>query len=238
MHKIVLEHVNHNYKEKETLYDFSYSFEKGKTTCLLGPSGCGKTTVLRLIAGLEKPSKGEVIINGTVVSNGDGVIILPHQRKTGFVFQDLALWPHFTVYENIAFGLKEKKTRNINGEVDDLLNLFGISDKVHKYPHELSGGQKQMVAIARSLALKPEILLMDEPLANIDTALKENILQHLKGIQQQKQFTMLYVTHDQREAIKMGDKIVVMNAGKIEIAGTKEEIINSSSEFVNSFLLT
>ncbi|GAA5042486.1 hypothetical protein GCM10011506_45030 [Marivirga lumbricoides] len=238
MYKITLEHIMHSYEDKEVLQDFSFSFEQGKRTCLLGPSGCGKTTVLRLVAGLEKPAKGVIKISETVVSENGAILIPPHQRKIGFVFQDLALWPHFTVYDNIAFGLKENKEKNVKGKVAELLDLFGISDKAPKYPHQLSGGQKQMVAIARSLAMQPEILLMDEPLANIDAHLKERILQHMKDIQRQQQFTMLYVTHDQKEAMNTGDYIVVMNAGKIEAAGSKEEISHSSSRFVRSFIKT
>jgi len=238
MYKVSLEHITYSYGDKEVLQDFSFSFEQGKITCLLGPSGCGKTTVLRLVAGLEKPSKGVVKINETVVSENRAILIPPHQRKIGFVFQDLALWPHFTVYDNIAFGLKEKREKNIRDKVTEWLDLFGINDKARKYPHQLSGGQKQMVAIARSLAMQPEILLMDEPLANIDTHIKERILRHLKDIQRHQKFTMLYVTHDQKEAMNTGDYIVVMNAGKIEAAGSKEEVSRSSSEFVNSFLKT
>lgn len=232
MYKITLEHITHSYGDKEVLQDFSFSFQHEKITCLLGPSGCGKTTVLRLIAGLETPSMGEIKINGAVVSKNGEILLPPHQRKIGFVFQDLALWPHFTVYDNIAFGLKEKKEKNVKGKVVELLDLFGINDKAPKYPHQLSGGQKQMVAIARSLAMKPEILLMDEPLANIDIQLKENILNHLLEIHQQQKFTMLYVTHDHREALKTGDEIIIMNAGKIETAGTKEEIRNSANSFI------
>lgn len=232
MYKITLEHITHSYGDKEVLQDFSFSFQKGKIACLLGPSGCGKTTVLRLIAGLETPSNGVIKINEEVVSKNGVILLPPHQRKIGFVFQDLALWPHFTVFDNIAFGLKEKKENNIKGKVTELLDLFGISDKAGKYPHQLSGGQKQMVAIARSLAMKPEILLMDEPLANIDIQLKENILNHLLEIHQQQKFTMLYVTHDHREALKTGDEIIIMNAGKIETAGTKEEIRKSENSFI------
>ena len=238
MYKITLEHITHSYEDKEVLQDFSFSFEQGKITCLLGPSGCGKTTVLLLIAGLETPFSGLIKIDGTLVSENGAILIPPHQRKIGFVFQDLALWPHFTVYDNIAFGLKENKEKNVKGKVAEWLDLFGISDKAPKYPHQLSGGQKQMVAIARSLAMQPEILLMDEPLANIDTHLKENILNHLLKIHQQQKFTMLYVTHDHREAMNTGDEMIIMNAGKIEAAGSKEEIQSSSSRFVQSFIKT
>jgi len=238
MPEITLEHITYCYGDKEVLHNFSYSFEQGKTTCLLGPSGCGKTTVLRLIAGLERPKEGLLKIDGKTVSEKGNILVPPHLRQVGFVFQDLALWPHFSVYKNIAFALKERKEVNIKEKVFEWLELFGISDKARKYPHQLSGGQKQMVAIARSLVLQPGILLMDEPLANIDTHIKERILRHLKDIQRQQQFTMLYVTHDQKEAMNTGDYIVVMNAGKIEAAGSKEEVSRSSSEFVKSFLKT
>lgn len=238
MHKIDLEHISHYYGNNEVLKDFSFSFAQGKTTCLFGPSGCGKTTVMRLIAGLEKPSGGLVKINGEKVSE-NGVILLPaHLREIGFVFQDLALWPHFSVYDNIAFGLREKREKNIKEKVSEALDLFGITNKYYKYPHQLSGGQKQMVAIARSLALQPKILLMDEPLANIDTKLKENILEHLKSLQKQKGFTMLYVTHDPREVLNIGDFIITMKTGKIEAWGSKEEISNLSAEFSKPFLKT
>lgn len=236
MHKIDLEHISHYYGNIEVLKDFSFSFEQGKTTCLFGPSGCGKTTVMRLIAGLEKPSGGLMKINGEKVSE-NGVILLPaHLREIGFVFQDLALWPHFSVYDNIAFSLREKREKNIKEKVSEALDLFGITNKYSKYPHQLSGGQKQMVAIARSLALQPKILLMDEPLANIDTKLKENILEHLKSLQKQKGFTMLYVTHDPREALNIGDSIITMKTGKIEAWGSKKEIRNLSAEFSKPFL--
>ncbi len=235
MYKITLENITHSYGDKEVLQNFSFSFQQGKITCLLGPSGCGKTTVLRLVAGLEKPSAGMVKINGSVVSKNGEILLPPHQRKIGFVFQDLALWPHFTVFDNIAFALKEKKEDNIKDKVTELLDLFGISNKAPKYPHQLSGGQKQMVAIARSLIMKPEILLMDEPMANIDIQLKENILNHLLKIHQQQKFTMLYVTHDHREALKTGDEIIIMNTGKIETAGTKEEIRNSTNSFLQFY---
>lgn len=238
MHKITLENIAHNYGDKETLNDLSFTFEPGKTTCLLGPSGCGKTTVLRLIAGLEEPSNGVVKIEGTIVSRKKETCVPPHKRKIGFIFQDLALWPHFNVYENIAFGLKETKQKNIKSKVVELLDLFGIGDKTTKYPHELSGGQKQMVAVARSLAMQPEILLMDEPLSNIDTHLKENFLKHLKTIQQEKQFTLLYVTHDHREAMKIADHIMVMDRGKVAAAGTREEIRTSTTDFVKALLNT
>lgn len=236
MNKISLEHIAHRYGDKKVLDDISVSFEEAKNTCILGPSGCGKTTILRLIAGLEAPEKGIIKINETVATENEKIHIPPHKRKIGFVFQDLALWPHFTVFRNIAFGLKDRKEEQISDKVNQLLDLFGIADKLKKYPHQLSGGQKQMVAIARSLVHQPEIFLMDEPLANIDVKVKENILAHINYLQQESGFTMLYVTHDHKEAMQTGDEILVMSEGVIEAFGTKEQIRNSSNHFVKSFI--
>ena len=236
MIKISLEHIAHSYGDKKVLDNFSVSFEEAKNTFILGPSGCGKTTLLRLIAGLEAPGKGIIKINESIATENDIIRIPPHKRKIGFVFQDLALWPHFTVFKNIAFGLSQRKEDKTSGKISQLLDLFGIADKSKKYPHQLSGGQKQMVAIARSLVHQPEIFLMDEPLANIDVKVKEDILAHIKYLQQQLGFTMLYVTHDHQEAMLTGDKIMVMSEGLIEAYGTKDEISNSSNDFVKSFI--
>ena len=236
MHKISLENISHRYGENKVLDSFSYSFEKAKTTCMIGPSGCGKTTILRLIAGLEVPQMGIIKIDETVATENEKILLPPHKRKIGFVFQDLALWPHFTVFRNIAFGLKDRKEEKTSHQVKQILDLFGIADKAKKYPHQLSGGQKQMVAIARSLVHRPEIFLMDEPLANIDVNVKENILAHIRQLQEQSRFTMLYVTHDHQEAMQTGNKILVMNEGIIEASGTKEEIGNSTNHFVRSFI--
>jgi len=236
MNKISLEHINHSYGDKMVLDDFSFSFEEATNTCILGPSGCGKTIILRLIAGLEAPEKGIIKIDKIFVTENEKIHIPPHNRKIGFVFQDLALWPHFTVFRNIAFGLKNLKEVQISDKVNQLLDLFEITEKARKYPHQLSGGQKQMVAIARSLVHQPEIFLMDEPLANIDVNVKENILAHINDLQQQHGFTMLYVTHDHQEAMQTGDKIIVMNEGVIEAFGTKEQIRNSTNNFIKSFI--
>ena len=236
MYKISLEHIAHRYGDNKVLDNFSFCFEEAKTTCMIGPSGCGKTTILRLIAGLEVPQKGIIKIDETIVTENEKILLPPHKRKIGFVFQDLALWPHFTVFRNIAFGLKDRKEEKVSHQVNQILDLFGIADKAKKYPHQLSGGQKQMVAIARSLVHRPEIFLMDEPLANIDVKVKEYILSHIKQLQQQLEFTMLYVTHDHEEAMQTGDKILVINEGVIKASGTKKEIGNSTNHFVRSFI--
>ncbi len=247
MSSIQLNHITHSFNDKKVINDFTFTFASGQTYCLLGPSGCGKTTILRLIAGLEVPQNGVIEIDGKIVTENDRLLIPPHKRGIGFVFQDLALWPHFSVFENIAFGLREsiregsrkpdKGTKlYIEERVIQLLSFFGISDHRKKYPHQLSGGQKQMVAIARSLVLNPKILLLDEPMANIDAQLKETIIDHLYALHEQFGFTMIYVTHDHREAMHSNNTIIVLNKGELITSGTREQIKNTTDVFTQSFI--
>jgi len=233
---IELKNISHAYDNKKVLEHLSLNIETDQLTCLLGGSGSGKTTILRLIAGLETPQSGEISIENKTVSQKGQINILPHQRKVGFIFQDLALWPHFTVYKNIAFGLSERKEKNIKETVFKMLDFFGLREHAEKYPHQLSGGQKQLVAISRSLVLKPQILLMDEPLANLDVKLKRKILEHIKKLKQNFKLGIIYVTHDHKEAFAIADQIIVLNEGKIEANGTVEEIKKSENEFVKYFL--
>jgi ABC-type Fe3+/spermidine/putrescine transport system ATPase subunit len=235
MHSLQFQNIRFAYDDIPVVEDFNFVFESGKSYCILGSSGSGKTTVLRLIAGLETPQEGKILLNDAVISQQNELLIPPHKREVGFVFQDLALWPHFSVYDNIAFGLKERKAENIEQPVMELLDLFGISDQAQKYPHQLSGGQKQMVAISRALVLQPKILLLDEPMANIDIQIKEQILEHLYKLQKQFAFTLIYVTHDHRDAV-LSEQIVIMNKGKIEATGTLDAIRNLANEYVKSFI--
>jgi ABC-type Fe3+/spermidine/putrescine transport system ATPase subunit len=236
MSRIDMNHIVHAYSDQQVLEDFSFAFTSGQITCLLGPSGSGKTTILRLIAGLETPRQGNIQLNGKTVTDNGRIIIPPHERKIGFIFQDLALWPHFTVYNNIAFGLKERKAGNVRQKVKEMLDIFGLADQQQKYPHQLSGGQKQMVAIARSLVLQPQILLMDEPLANIDVQVKNNILNHLFKVHEANPFTILYVTHDHHEAFDIGHSIAVMQKGNVVESGNSKAIRHSQHPFVQSFI--
>lgn len=238
MSSIQLNHIDHAYGNQPVIKNFTFAFADGQITCLLGPSGCGKTTVLRLIAGLEVPQKGNIIINGETVTENSKIVVPPHKRSVGFIFQDLALWPHFTVYENVAFGLKEHKAENVAQKVKEMLDVFSLADQQKKYPHQLSGGQKQMVAIARSLVLQPQALLMDEPLANIDVQVKNRILEHLLSVHKVSPFTIIYVTHDHKEAFDIGNSIVVMNQGNIIASGNSEEILHSQHIFLKSFIKT
>ena len=233
---IKLNNISHSYGNNAVLHDLTLNVEAHKLTCLLGGSGCGKTTILRLIAGLEIPQAGQVVMENKVVTENEQIHIQPHQRNTGFIFQDLALWPHFTVYKNIAFGLTERNEKNVKDTVFKMLDFFGLQEQTQKYPHQLSGGQKQLVAISRSLVLKPKILLMDEPLSNLDVKLKRKILEHIKNLKQNFDLTIIYVTHDHKEAFAIADKIVVLDKGKIEEAGTVEQIKKSENKFVKYFL--
>jgi len=233
---IKLKNVTHFYGDKQSLHDLTLSVEANRLTCLLGGSGSGKTTILRLIAGLEKPAGGEIIIDSITVTKNKQIIIPPQKRNLGFIFQDLALWPHFTVYKNISFGLEERKEKNVRNKTFEMLNFFGLREFAEKFPHQLSGGQKQLVAISRALVLEPKILLMDEPLANLDVKLKRKILEHIKNLRERFDLTIVYVTHDHQEAFAISDKIVVLNEGKIEDSGNVEKIKNSNNEFVKYFL--
>ena len=208
MSMIKLQNITYSYKAQSVLQDLSLHIEENKLVCLLGDSGSGKTTILRLIAGLEIPKKGEIFIQEKLVSKAEKIIIPPHKRNLGYIFQDLALWSHFTVYKNIAFGLKERKEKNVKEKVLDMLKKFGIQEYAKKYPHQLSGGQKQLVAISRSLILKPKILLMDEPLSNLDVKLKAKMLKHILELKQDFNLTIIYVTHDHKEAHEIADKII------------------------------
>ncbi len=216
---IKLNNITYSYGDKSVLCDLNLEIEANQLCCLLGSSGCGKTTILRLIAGLESPQNGEINIGNKVFTKNKKILVQPHQRNIGYIFQDLALWPHFTVYKNIAFGLNERNEKNVKDTVFKMLDFFGIQDQSEKYPNQLSGGQKQLVAISRSLVLKPKILLMDEPLTNLDVKLKRKILEHIKELKHSQSFganlTIIYVTHDHREAFAIADKIIILNEGKI-----------------------
>ena len=212
---ISLKNITKTFKNRAILNNLSLEIAEGKITCLLGDSGSGKTTILRLIAGLEKPTNGEILIADRVVTKENKILIAPSQRAIGFIFQDLALWSHMSVYENIAFGLKLKKSKNIESKVVDILEFFGIKQYKQSYPNQISGGQQQLVAIARSLVLKPKILLMDEPLTNLDIHLKEKMRNQIKALSDTFHVTIIYVTHDHKEAFSLADEVFMVENGKI-----------------------
>ncbi|GAB6102849.1 ABC transporter ATP-binding protein [Thermococcus atlanticus] len=207
---------------------------EGEFLTLLGPSGCGKTTTLRMIAGFEKPDRGEIIFNGEVVND-----VPPYERSIGMVFQDYALFPHMTVFKNIAFGLEMRKIpkREIELRVTRVLELIGLKGLENRYPEQLSGGQQQRVALARALVIEPELLLLDEPLSNLDAKIRERLRGEIRRIQRELGITTIYVTHDQEEAMAVSDRIAVMNIGKIEQVGKPLELYyNPRTEFVARFL--
>ncbi len=203
------------YKDTPVVNDFSLSLRNTTQNCLLGPSGCGKTTVLRAIAGFEKISQGEIILNNKVISSRD-VQIPPEHRGIGMVFQDYALFPHLNVAANVSFGLRNQSKKQQRKVAEEMLELVGLDEHIERYPHELSGGQQQRVAVARALAPQPPLLLMDEPFSNLDSDLRERLVLDVHEILRQRQTTTLFVTHDQEEAFIIGDQIAVMNEGSIQ----------------------
>ena len=210
----------------------SLNIPKGGFFALLGPSGCGKTTTLRMIAGFEEPTAGEVWLNGALV-NGRR----PYERNVSTVFQSYALFPHLTAEGNVEFGLRERGIRNRAARVRAALELMQLAGKGSRYPAQLSGGERQRVALARSLVLEPEVLLLDEPLAALDPKLRKQMRVELNELQRRIGITFLFVTHDQEEAMSMSDAIAVMNAGRIEQVGTPEEVyLRPATRFVAGFL--
>jgi ABC-type Fe3+/spermidine/putrescine transport system ATPase subunit len=218
---VELNSVTKNYDSFRAVDNFSLKVKRGSFTTLLGPSGCGKTTLLRIIAGFFECDEGEVIIAG---ENQRG--IPPEKRSTGIVFQDYALFPHMSAAENLAYGLKIRKDKAIKEEVRRVAESLGLEGLLDRYPGELSGGQQQRLALGRVIILKPRILLMDEPLSNLDAKLRFRVREELKDIQQRLGLTTIYVTHDQEEALSLSDYVAIMNAGRLEQAGAPQELYN------------
>jgi iron(III) transport system ATP-binding protein len=218
--------------------DISLTIEHGRLVCLLGPSGCGKTTTLRLIAGFVEPTAGEIRVGEKVVSS-PARTLPPERRNMSMIFQSYALWPHMTVAQNVAYGLDLRKVdrETINRKLNAILETTHLAPLAARYPGELSGGQQQRVALARALIVEPETLLLDEPLSNLDANLREEMRFEVRRLHDEYRYTTVYVTHDQSEAMTTADVIAVMNAGKIEQAGSPEEIYDRPrSEFVARFI--
>jgi iron(III) transport system ATP-binding protein len=220
--------------------DLGFEAKPGEFLTLLGPSGCGKTTTLRLIAGLERPDRGEIHVGGRVLSSADsGLFVPPERRGMGMVFQSYAIWPHMTVFENVAFPLEELRVprREIRDRVMAILDTVGLGGLHDRPAPMLSGGQQQRVALARALVSNPEVLLLDEPLSNLDARLREEMRFELRDMQARLGITSIFVTHDQAEAMTLSDHIVVMNAGHIEQEGSPEDVYQRPrTRFVMDFL--
>ncbi|ORB28490.1 sulfate/molybdate ABC transporter ATP-binding protein [Mycolicibacterium parafortuitum] len=231
---IVVRGANKRFGDFAALDDVDFTVPKGSLTSLLGPSGSGKSTLLRAIAGLDDPDSGTIVINGRDVTN-----VPPQRRGIGFVFQHYAAFKHLTVRDNVAFGLKirKKPKTEIKDKVDNLLEVVGLSGFQNRYPNQLSGGQRQRMALARALAVDPEVLLLDEPFGALDAKVREDLRAWLRRLHDEVHVTTVLVTHDQSEALDISDRIAVLNKGRIEQVGSPSEVYDApANAFVMSFL--
>lgn len=231
---VALQGVSKHFGSVTALQDVYLSVADGEIVGLLGPSGCGKTTALRLIAGFEIPDAGEVTVAGKPAA-GNGVWVPPERRRIGMVFQDYALFPHLNVADNVAFGLRSR--RDAKQRVSEVLQLVGLAEYAKRFPHQLSGGQQQRLALARALAPKPASLLLDEPFSNLDADLRGRMRHEVRSILKHEGVTAIFVTHDQKDAFAICDRVAVMNAGRIEQIGTPRELhARPATEFVARFV--
>lgn len=238
MSYLELRNVDKSFAGIPAVRDLTLAVDQGAFVSLLGPSGCGKTTTLRMLAGFLLPDKGEIALQGTTLS-GPSVTVPPERRRMGMVFQTYALWPHMTIGENVRFGLDRLGVRRSEAarRVDAMLELVGLGQTARRYPHELSGGQQQRVALARALVTEPAILLLDEPLSNLDAKLREQMRGEIKSLRAKTGVTFIYVTHDQTEALALSDRIAVMQGGRLAQYGTPREIYDRpASLYVADFV--
>lgn len=228
-----LQNISKQYNDKFVLENINLEIETGEIVSLLGPSGSGKTTLLNIILGLTSVEQGKIIFNETDLSN-----VRMKERGFNIVFQDYALFPHLDAYENIVYGLRNKKGVVTDEELQEYIDFLELKPHLNKKTAELSGGQKQRVALARTLVMKPKILLLDEPLSALDGVIKESIKQRIKSIARQFKLTTIIVTHDPEEALTMSDKILIINKGSVSQFGSPKEIINQpANDFVKEFIL-
>lgn len=236
--KLELNRLAKHFGDTRAVDGIDLHVKSGESVVLLGPSGCGKTTTLRLVAGFIRPDGGEILLDGDKIAD-ERYMIPPEKRHLGMVFQNYAVWPHRTVFQNVAYGLaiNKRPRKEIDDRVKRVLELVQLTGLDGRYPGELSGGQQQRVALARAIITEPSILLLDEPLSNLDAGLREEMRFELKELQQRIGVTTLYVTHDQEEALVLADRIVVMSEGKIQQVDTPEHIyLHSANRFVATFV--
>ncbi|HZS82255.1 MAG TPA: ABC transporter ATP-binding protein [Stellaceae bacterium] len=234
MSDLRLEHLGKSFGEFRAVDDVSLSVAEGELLVLLGPSGCGKTTTLRMIAGFIEATTGRILLGGR-----DVTYLPPYRRNTGLVFQGYALFPHLSVFENVAFGLEMRRLdrTTIKAKVADALRLVRLEALGQRMPRQLSGGQQQRVALARALVIAPDILLLDEPLSNLDAKLRQEVRVEIRELQKKLGLTAVMVTHDQEEALSMADRLVVMNEGRVQQIGTQRELYNHpQNRFVANFI--
>lgn len=244
MSKALLKNIEKRFGQTVVIKDFNLSIEEGKFVSLLGPSGCGKTTILRMIAGLTEPTAGEIHLGENIVfSISAKIVVPPEKRNIGMVFQSYALWPHMNAFSNVSYPLRiqkrtpKKSKDEIQREAERYFKLVNLEGFENRFPHELSGGQQQRVSLARALIREPQLLLLDEPLSNLDAKLKLQMRHEIKQIQKKLNITTIYVTHDQEEALELSDTIVVMNEGRIEQIDSPETLLRSpKTAFVKDFL--
>ena len=231
-----LKNINKYFGKNHVIKNVNLNFEKGHFITFLGPSGCGKTTLLRMIAGFYEPDEGEILLNGKNIEK-----VPPYDRNTAMVFQEYALFPHMNVFDNVSYGLRVKKKSKdeIEKRVKQALALMQLEGMEKRFPNQMSGGQQQRVAVARALVMNPEVLLLDEPLSNLDAKLRESVRVELRQIQQKMGLSTIYVTHDQSEALSMSDAIVVLKDGIVHQVGTPQEIyFEPKTAFVADFIGT
>ncbi|WP_078412319.1 ABC transporter ATP-binding protein [Priestia abyssalis] len=232
MSYVTIDQVTKGYENQVVLNNISITLKKGEFATLLGQSGCGKSTLLRSIAGLESVDAGSIFIDGKDITH-----LSPRQREVGMVFQSYALFPNMSVFDNIAYGLKMKKVKNIKSRVKKMIEMVDLIGKEESYPHQLSGGQQQRVALARALVMEPKVLLLDEPLSALDAKIRKSLQKELKRIQKELDITTIFVTHDQEEAMTMSDRIFIMNKGQVVQSGSPAEIYTSpANTFVAKFI--
>jgi len=241
MSSVSIKHLNKAFDGRvNAIKDLSLQIRDGEFFVLLGPSGCGKTTTLRCIAGLEDPDAGEIrIANDLVLAPQQGIFVPPEKREMGMVFQSYALWPHMTVWDNVAYPIKTRRkvAKKEKQQIFKTLQLVGLEDFIQRYPSELSGGQQQRIALARALVNEPRVLLFDEPLSNLDASLRIKLRMQLRNLQKEVGYTAIYVTHDHSEALALADRIAVMRSGYLEQIGTPSEIfLKPKSKYVAEFV--
>lgn len=232
---VIVESLLKKYGNKVVLNSVSFDIKQGEFFSILGPSGCGKTTLLRCLIGIEHPESGSIVKNGVDITNAN-----PKDRGMGIVFQNYALFPNMTVYQNIAYALKARKMakEDIDKKVRQIIDDVGLSDHINKKPRQLSGGQQQRVAIARTLVLRPDLVLFDEPMSALDSDIRMQLRALIKEVQKKRGISMVYITHDQEEAFSLSDRIMVMNNGNILQIGTPKDIYyHPATDFVKSFVV-